>query len=394
MRLLCAAIALAAVVAQPAAADEKTVWRLFVADHTAPLVTAIDAATGDTLGRLDLAAPASLYATGSKKAVYAVEGSANRVEAISTGIAIDDHGDHGDITVTAPALLPTVIEGTKPVHVVEHDGHIALFFDGEGKARIVSEDAWLAGSPDPVEVSSAAPHHGVAVQLGEHVLISEPNAADPKALPVGMQSVLAGKTVGSHPCPDLHGEAASGSLLAFACATGLLVTDLTSAEPKVEFVPYASSLPEGKSTTLLGGVGMQYFVGNYGADRLVLIEPGAANPFRLLQLPSRRVHFAVDPARPRFVYVFTEDGYLREVDVVAGTLSRELKLTEPYSMDGEWSLPRPRIAAAGTEIAVSDPTVSVIHMIDAETFTDARQIKVDGTPFGIVAIGGSGETHD
>ena len=46
-----------------AAADEASTWRLFVADHAEPLVTAIDLDSGEAIGRFDLAGPAALYAT-------------------------------------------------------------------------------------------------------------------------------------------------------------------------------------------------------------------------------------------------------------------------------------------------------------------------------------------
>jgi zinc transport system substrate-binding protein len=43
----------------------------------------------------------------------------------------------------------------------------------------------------------------------------------------------------------------------------------------------------------------------------VLIDPTAKDDaFRLIDLPMRRVHFAVDSVRPKFAYVFTEDGKL------------------------------------------------------------------------------------
>jgi hypothetical protein len=126
---------------------------------------------------------------------------------------------------------------------------------------------------------------------------------------------------------------------------------------------------------------------------VAVIEPGVATPFRLVSLPTRRVHFAVDPQRVRFAYVFTEDGNLHEVDIVDGAITRTLKVTDPYSMDGHWNLPRPRIAVAGEDIAVTDPLKGVVHIIHAEDFELEADLAVDGKPFNIVAVGGSGEDH-
>jgi zinc transport system substrate-binding protein len=393
-RLLLPLLAATALSAPALAEDTTSAWRLFVSDHAAPKLSVIELATGDTLGTFPLASPASLYVTHSGKAVYAVQGAGNQVSAINSGIAIDDHGDHGDIEITAPAAIDTTVAGTKPVHFVEHDGQIALFFDGEGKTRVVTEADWLDGGDiAAAEFDSGAPHHGVAVPWGDYTIVSVPNAADPTELPIGVQVLdKSGTPVGDlHACADLHGEASSGNTLLIACAEGLLVVT-GSGEPQIELLPY-TGLPEGKSTTLIGGVALQYFLGNYGPDKVVTIDPVADEPFRLIDLPTRRVHFVVDPIRPKCAYVFTEDGKLNQIDVVAGTIAQSVTVTEPYSMDGEWSLPRPRIAVANDVVAVTDPNAGEIHLIDIATFTETRTIALEGAPYNIVAVGGSGVVH-
>lgn len=378
--------------AAPASAEEKTAWRLFVSDHAAPVVHALDMETGKTIETFNVKVPTSLYRSDSGRSIFAVQGKGDVISVLSSGIAFGDHGDHGDIKVEAPRLLDVSFEGKKPSHFVDHEGDIALFFDGEGKARVTREADILDGKPAIREVSTDAPHHGVAVALGDDVLISEPNKDKPDELPVGIRVVdRAGATVGDiHACPDLHGEASSGNLVAIACAEGLLIT---SGYGKMELLPYDKALPEGKSTTLVGGRGLQYFLGNYGPSAVVLIDPKSEQAFRLIDLPTRRVHFTVDPVRAKFAYVFTEDGQLHRIDVVAGKIDASLKLTEPYSMDGHWSDPRPRIAVAGSRIVVSDPLKGVLHVVDAESFTKGDDIPLEGKPFNLVAVGGSGETH-
>ncbi|MDE4563137.1 metallochaperone AztD [Sinorhizobium meliloti SM11] len=336
----------------------------------------------------------SLYRSESGRAVFAVQGDAGAVTAIASGISFDDHGD---IDVEAPKLTGAEIVGQKPSHLVEHDGEFAAFFDGEGVARIISEKAVLQGKSDFREVKTDAPQHGVAVAYGSHVLLSEPNREKPDELPVGIRTVDKARTqVGDiAECPDLHGEASSGNILAFACATGLLVVTHGESASDIRHLPYADSLPDGKSTTLIGGRGLQYFLGNYGPDKVVLIDPTAeSDAFRLIELPTRRVHFAVDPVRPKFAYVFTEDGQLHQLDIVAGKIANSLKLTDPYSVDGHWNDPRPRIAVAGDNVVVTDPLAGKLHLVSAGSFTRTGEIAVEGKPFNIVAVGGSGKVHD
>lgn len=373
-------------------ADEVSIWRAFVADQAQGTVSVIDLPSGDIAGTFALNGPASLYVTSSGQRVFAVQGGADIVQVIDTGIAIDDHGGHGDIDITEPALLDAAVEGDYPVHFVEHHGRIALFFDDEGVAKIVDESGF--GTAEPRRVDSGVPHHGVAAAYGDYILVTEPHPQDPSNLPVGINILDADdqKLGDTHACPGLHGEASSGNLLAIACDTGLLLVSDSVDGPAITHLPYDEALPEGKSSTLLGGVGIQYFLGNYGADRVVLIDPHQET-FRLVDLPTRRVHFAVDSIRPQFAYIFTEDGNLHRLNTLSGEITATLALTEPYSMDGHWSDPRPRIAVAGDEILVTDPNQSLVHRIDAIGFEPSGTISIDGLPMGIVVAGGSGTVH-
>lgn len=382
----------------PAFADENvTAWRLFVSDHAEPVVKVIDALDGDLLQSFAIDAPASLYRTSSGETVFAVQGAAGEVAAISSGIAFHDHGDHGDIDVADAALLDLHLHGDKPAHFVEVQGNIAQWFDGEADVRVFSEQAVLDGKLDIRTAAVGAAHHGVAVPYQNHAVVTIPNPDDASKRPVGARVVdFAGNTVGEDvACPGLHGSAGSGSLYALACDTGLLLISQDGGVPTIEHLPYAASLPEGSSSTLIGGKGLQYFIGNYGPDRIVVVDPSEGeNGFQLVQLPTRRVHFTVDPIRARFSYVITEDGQLHKVDVLAGTIAASLKLTGAYSMDGHWSDPRPRVAVAGDMIVVTDPLAAKLHLVEAASFAKAGEIPVEGKPFNIVAVGGSGTVHD
>lgn len=390
--LLSAALAAVAV---PAHAEEGEHWRLFVADHGEPVVRAVDLADGAVVGTFGLSAPARLYKTDSERLLFAVQRDADTVSVVDTGIALEDHGDHADLEVSAPRLLETMVDGDRPVHFVAHHGEIALFFDGEGAARIVTEAALLDGDADAAEISTDAPHHGVAATFGDHILVSVPNPEDPTELPVGIQ-VLSddGDPVGGvHACPGLHGEATSGPMMAFGCETGLLIVEPGDDAPSVRLLPYPDDLPEGKTGTLLGGVSLRYFLGNYGPDAVVVVDPSETDAYTLVRLPARRVDFAVDPVRPRFAYLLTEDGDLHKLDVLTAEIVATTPVTRPYSMDGHWSDPRPRIAMAGDDIVLTDPLAGVLRVIDAETLLETRSIDIEGMPYNLVAAGGSGLSH-
>ncbi|WP_119388736.1 metallochaperone AztD [Phyllobacteriaceae bacterium SYSU D60012] len=393
-RQLLACAGLLASAAAPGLAAEQDHWRVFVADHSAATVRAIDVGTGAVLATISTLGPAALQASKSGRTVFAVQSDADRVSAMASGVALDDHGDHGDLKVSQPYLLNATSRGARPVHFIEHDGQIAIFHDGDGSAAIVSEAQFIKGKLAPRDVKTASPHHGLAVPLGDKTLISIPDPQDPDALPIGMRLLdKDGKMLADHACPSLHGEASSGHLLAIACAKGLILVDTQKQEPQISFLPYPPSLPEGKATTLRGAESLRYFIGNYGPDAIILIDVSAREPFRLIKLPSRRVDFAIDPRNSERVYVFTEDGFLHRIDAIKGEITRSARLTEPYSMDGHWRDPRPRLAVAGEEIVVSDPLAGALLVANPETLAESRRIETGGMPYGLIAIGGAGEVH-
>ena len=403
-RLMAAVAAGFALAASGALADDhetKEAWRLFVADHTQPVVRAIDLDSGKELGRYDLKGYAALTASASGRTVFAVQGEADVIHVIGTGIDFSDHGEHRDLKISDPALLPVTFHGARPAHVVPHGDEAVLFYDRGGKAEIVKEGALLDGKADIRTIDTTAPHHGMAVTMGRFVLVSVPDMkteVKPDALPprIGLRVLDEnGRQVGDvATCTDLHGEATSARLVAFGCKEGVLIARPGGIDgPTIEMLPYSDSLPEGHTGTLLGGKAMQFFLGNYGEDKVVLIDPDDKEPYRLVDLPTRRVDFTLDPADPGQAYILTEDGDLHVLDVVRGEIIRKGKVTEPYSKDGHWRDPRPRLAVADGKIVITDPRHALVRLVDPATVTETGTIPVEGQPFAIVAVGGSGVSH-
>lgn len=377
-------------------------WRLFVADHSQPIVRSIDFESGKELGRFDLEGYAALSRSESGRSVFAVQGDQNIIHVIDSGISLSDHGEHRDIEVTEPKLLATTIEGNKPGHVVTHGDDVAIFYDRDKTFSVLKEGEILSGKPLAKVYGTIAAHHGVAVPVGRHFLVSVPNTeteVKEGELPprLGLRVLDdAGQQIGeTTTCTGLHGEATSARLVAFGCEEGVLIARPGGLDgPKLQMLSYGNELPKGKVSTLLGGSSMQFFLGNYGEDKLVLIDPDSdSEPYRLVELPTRRVDFALDPAKPMNAYILTEDGKLHILDIGKGEIVKSETVTEPYSKDGHWRDPRPRLAVAKHSIAVTDPRHSVVRVVDSETLAQTRTIPVEGQPFSIVAVGGSGAAH-
>jgi len=385
-----------------AQADENVeVWRLFIADHTLPAVQVVDVESGTVLKKFDIANYASLATSESGRLVFAVQREADMVHIINSGIALEEHGDHRDVDISDPKLVDWTLKGRVPGHVVSHGDHIAIFYDREDHFQILHESELLRGDKRVLDFNNGGAHHGVAVGLKKHILVSVPNLQaekKPEDLPprYGLRviDVKGNEVQAALPCTGLHGEAVSGSLVAFGCVEGVLIaTENGNSAPDLKMLEYGADLPEGRVSTLLGAKSMQFFLGNYSAKQLALIEPESDQPFALLDLPTRRVDFVLDPAKPQNAYILTEDGQLHLLDVLKREIVKSVKVTEPYSMDGHWRDPRPRLAVADHLIALTDPKQGLVRLIDSDDLQEKQTIKVEGQPYSIVAVGGSGLQH-
>ncbi|SHI43973.1 metallochaperone AztD [Wenxinia saemankumensis] len=392
---------LAATVASPAMAqdEEATLWRLFVADQATGTVTALDLDAPENRWTFELGGPARLYPTASGEAVVAVQSDDDRVDFLSSGIALDGHGDHADIRIEDPAQIEGNLTGPRPFHVVTHDGISAINFDRGGYATFLGEDDILAGSMAGAWFEQAHAHHGFATPFGEWVVSSvasdepvEEGELPPRA---GLQVFTpGGEPVGEmQTCTDLHGEAISGDMLVAGCADGIATVRIEDGAPVTGLLPYPDDASGESTGHLLGARAMQIFLGDYGDDTLLVISPEEQPAMIPVELPYREVDTIFDPARPQYAYVFTEDGPLHRLNLLSAEIEDSRQVTQPYSMDGHWRDPRPRLALADDRIVLTDPNAAVLRVLEAGSLDETGTIPLRGLPYNIIAIGGSGLTH-
>lgn len=383
-----------------ASADDLTRYRVFVGDHKAAKVTAFDLSDPQTHWLFDTAGQVKLYPVANGGAVVAVQSDDDQVNFIQSGIRVFDHGGHADIEISDPLALSEVLQGPRPFHLLDHDGHVSINFDKGGYAAVVDGYELTKGNLESQQVSQNVAHHGVVVPWHNGWLTSvasEEPMDDGKAPPrVGVQQLSAdGAAIGDlQACTNLHGEAYSGAYLMFGCKEGVLSVKQVSGKPQFKMLPYPESFPSGHTTgTLVGSKGMQAFLGNYGYEHLVVIDPEGQPTMQLVDLPFRRVDFQLDPVDVMHGYAFTENGALHKVSLLDAEIVQSIKVTQPYSMDGHWNDPRPRIAFAGDEILVTDPRQSLVHRISTKDLSKVGSVKVAGEPYNLTVVGGSGVSH-
>ncbi|WP_136685310.1 metallochaperone AztD [Falsirhodobacter xinxiangensis] len=384
----------AALAASPALADDThTAFRVFVADHGDAGITAFDL-EGDGRWTFPTVGQAKLYPAANGAALVAVQSDDETVSFLNSGITLTSHGDHSDISVADPSAIDGTLTGPRPFHVVNHDGQTVINFDQGGYAAILPQSALATGKVEPTEFRQSRAHHGFVTPFdGVTLSTVASDATDGPRL--GLQAFDAkGDPMGEvATCTGIHGEAFSGSFLAAGCNEGVLTVQESGDGPRFAMLPYPADFPEGKTGTLLGSTSIQMFLGNFGADGLVVIDPVDEPHFRHVKLPFRRVDFALDPARPGAAYILTEDGSLHRLNMLDARIEDSAKVTGPYSMEGHWNDARPRLAVAGGSILVTDPAKGAVQVVDAETLDVARAVEIGGQPYNIAVVGGSGLSH-
>ncbi|MGJ8528044.1 hypothetical protein [Maritalea sp.] len=371
---------------------ESDVWRFFVADHERPQISVLESGKEPVLWD-ELLAPARLYKSADGGLVFAVQRNNGRVDFGTTGLGHDDHGDHKDMHLDEPQWNGLFLTGYKPTHFVVHDHSIAAFMDGTGSVQLVDLDEDKA--PYSVDVGiSARPHHGVAVPLHDHLLISEPPTDSDSSLPSSVRVLdqemqLVGEP---HKCDGLHGEATSGDKIAFACTDGILVFDeknLTTSR----FFAYPEELGEGRSGRLDGGQNIQFFAGNFGKDKMIFIDVEGEGQFTALTFEAKLVSGYLDPENAAMAFALTADGKLHKIDALSGKIVQSTALMAPIDMEGGHSAARPAFTFAGANLALVDPAKGHLHLINKSNLLIADTIQVGGKPFSIVAVGGHLEDH-
>jgi ABC-type Zn uptake system ZnuABC Zn-binding protein ZnuA len=373
------------------AADEapSMTHRLVVADAEAGRVAIVDPASGQTLDTFAIDGPAYLSTSADGRYAFAVQYDNNRVAAIDSGIYESDHGDHAHVRAKAPKLLAAELQGANPSHLVVHGGQAAIFFDGDGVAKVYQLRELRAAEPSPIILQTERPHHGVAVPLGNAFLISmpDPAAEEDGELPIGMAVVDAtgARQQEFADCPDLHGEAALGTAAAFACADGVLLIEPDGAQWSARKLAYPqSSEAEARVWSLAAHEAQPYLFGGFAQRSIMRLDTrdGAATTFAL---PGDVYEVALDRLGGTRLVVLTADGQLHRLDPESGAVLGSVAATSPFDLeDGELY---PSLTVSENVAYVSDPTRGEVAEVLLDGMTIDRRIAVDGAPGQLVLAG-------
>lgn len=367
--------------------------RLIVNDFESGKVQVVDLRSNEVIATFELTARPNLYTSPNGRYAFAVQMDGNVTNIIDSGVSMVAHDDHFHAEFGRPSLLGVEIAGSTPIHYTPHHGQIAIFNDGAGSASIFTESYLFDPSAEIITVTTARPHHGVAVPMGDVVLISSPNMEDTNAaLPIGVDVMnMESEVLQSFPeCPGLHGEAAySDDGVAFGCSDGVLLIEREGDAFVSRKIANPTDNPDLRTGTLYYTEGAQYLLGNYGRNAIVRIDPIAGESAVVLDAGQRIWRFNYHGEDPSKAVALTMDGNLHVIDIASGEIEGTVQVVDPFLPPASGRpAARPTFVTNGHLAYVSEPLPGDIRAVDLETMeiTDMR-VFVGGKPSSMAVFG-------
>ncbi|MBQ4834069.1 5-methyltetrahydrofolate--homocysteine methyltransferase [Pseudoalteromonas sp. MMG010] len=189
---------------------------------------------------------------------------------IDSGMWREDHGEHLHDYEQGPAFSSyELTTGSRPTHLMTHDGQLAIFYDGDADSGTPASVEVLTDS-DISNATATLPGisydinmHGVAEPRGEHLLSTirrddADNTSVAKVLPdqVGVYHFHDGEYELEQTldltCPDLHGAAQNHDYVVFGCGDSVLVAHQHDDEYEAEKIANIEAVGTERIGTLYG----------------------------------------------------------------------------------------------------------------------------------------------
>jgi hypothetical protein len=360
-------------------------------------IEVLGAATLTVVGRLPAEPGARLDSAGNGRDVIVRHSDAFEVADLGAWAAA--HGDHSHYYAAPPRLTGQRFAAAAPEHVAIHDGRTALFDDATGLVRVFDSDR--AEDPDRElrQPTTSTPHHGVAVELPDGVLVVSDGTVDQRT---GIRVLDRDNDplASSDQCPGIHGEAVTaGEAAVFGCADGAL------AYAGGKIAKAASPGDGGQISALAGAEASPIALGNYrpanlpegeASHWLSLVDTGDAT-IRVLDIGAAFNSWGLARGEGGEAYVQGTDGKLHTIDVDAGAESAASQVIEPWEIPETWSDPRPRLILLEGMAYITEPatrTVSSVDPVTGRTWKSASLAFIPNEMAGASGQGTGAHHHD
>ncbi len=373
--------------------------RLIVNDFENSAVRVIDLRGNEVIATFELTSRPNLYTSANGRYAFAVQMTGGVTNVVDSGVSMVPHDEHLHAEFGRPALLGIDILGATPIHFVTHADQIAIFNDGDGTASIFNQNYLFDPTEEIITLTTARPHHGVAVPLGDIVIMSSPDMENlDNALPIGVDVMdVNGEILQSFPqCPGLHGEAAySDAGVAFGCSDGVLLIERDGDVFVSRKVDNPSPNPDLRTGTLYYVEGADVLLGNYGRNAIVRIDPIAGESDLVIDAEQRIWSFNYHGEDLAKIVALTVDGNLHIIDIANGTIEGTVQVVDPFLAPASGrAAARPSLVTNGHMVYISDPLPGDIRAVNTETLEiEEERILVSGKPASMAIFGMTAESE-
>ncbi|MER8089059.1 zinc metallochaperone AztD [Streptomyces sp. NPDC058316] len=279
-------------------------------------------------------------------------------------------------------LTDVEFEGSKPGHVVRHAGKTILFADGTGVVTVFDPKDLGDTKPKTETYTSAAPHHGVAIQLADGKLVTTLGTEE-KRVGIAVLDTDRKEITRSEECPGVHGEAtAQGEAVVIGCEDGVLIYKdgaVKKVESPTEYGRIGNQAGSDESPIVLGDFKKdkdaelerpeQVSLIDTETGKMRLVDIGASYTFRSL---ARGPHGEA--------LVLGTDGSIHVIDPVTGKVTKKICALGSWQEPLDWQQSRPALFVRDHTAYVSDPSNKKLLAIDIESGKQLASTELPKAP--------------
>jgi hypothetical protein len=258
-------------------------------------------------------------------------------------------------------------KGAKPGHVVRHAGRTVLFTDGTGEVNVFDPEG-LSGDKKPQgrTYTSAEPHHGVAIELGNGELLSTLGTEEKRtgALVLDKDDKEIKR---NENCPGVHGEAAAkDEAVAVGCEDGVLIYKdgkFTKVDAPDDYGRIGNQAGSDASPVLLGDYKTDPDAELERPTRISLIDTRTAK-LRLVDLGTSYSFRSLGRGPHGEALVLGTNGTLHVIDPETGKVEKKIPVVDDWQEPLDWQQPRPTLFVRDHTAYVSEPGKRKLHAVD------------------------------
>ncbi|MFG3405659.1 zinc metallochaperone AztD [Streptomyces sp. NPDC048142] len=279
-------------------------------------------------------------------------------------------------------LTDVEFEGGKPGHVVRHAGKTVLFTDGTGVVTVLDPKDLGDTKPEAETYTSAAPHHGVAIQLTDGTLVTTLGTEE-KRVGIAVLDKDRKEITRSEECPGVHGEAtAQDEAVVIGCENGVLLYKdgaVKKLKSPTEYGRIGNQAGSDESPVVLGDYKKdkdaelerpeQVSLIDTRTGRMRLVDIGTSYSFRSL---ARGPHGEA--------LVLGTDGSIHVIDPDAGKVTKKIAVLDTWQEPLDWQQPRPTLFVRDHTAYVSGPSAKKLVAIDIESGEQLASTELPKAP--------------